>query len=128
MGFGWGMHGASLIDVAAEVLGLEPADLIAELQAGKSIAELAEERGVEPQTIVDAFLADHQERLQEMVDAGWLTQEQADLMLDHMAEEVAEHINEPGLWSPGPDEDCPMFETGQPFGWGRRRGRAFMGR
>lgn len=131
MGSGWGMHGYSLIDAAAEVLGIERADLIAELQAGKSLAELAEERGVEPQAIVDAFLADHEERLQELVDAGRLTQEQADLMLDHMAEEIAERLNEPVLRGPGPHEDCPMFGTGQPtgqsFGWGRRGGRAFAG-
>ncbi len=126
MGAGWGMHGAGLIQVAADVLGMEPADLISELQAGQSIADLADERGIEPQTIIDAFLAKHQAALQQAVRTGWLTQEQANLMLDHMAEEVAEHISEPGLGEHGPDEDCPMFDTGQSSGWGRRGSRAFM--
>jgi len=125
MGPGWGMRGESLIDVAAEVLQMARTDLIAELQAGKSIAELAEARGIEPQTIVDAFLADRREFLLDLVESGRLTQEQADLMLDHMAEEVTERLDEAGLRGPGPYEGCPMFGTGQ-TSQGQRGGRAFM--
>jgi hypothetical protein len=95
----WGGSTNSLVAVAADVLGMEQADLVAELQTGKTIAQVAQERGVDPQTIVDAFIAIRAEILAEAVANGCITQEQADLMLEHLAEEAAEHMNEP--FSPG---------------------------
>jgi len=109
MPFGWGHkgHGGrgmvswmggpenSLINVAAEQLNLEVDDLLAELQDGKSIAEVAESQGVDPQTIADAYIAVRTERLDEAVAEGRITQEQADEMLAHVTEEMAEHLNEP---------------------------------
>ena len=84
----------SLVSVAADVLGMERADLVAELQAGKTIAQVAEGL-VDPQTIVDAFIAIRAEKLAEAVANGCITQEQADLMLEHLAEEAAARVYEP---------------------------------
>jgi hypothetical protein len=53
----WGGSTNSLVAVAADVLGMEQADLVAELQTGKTIAQVAQEQGVDPQTIVGAFIA-----------------------------------------------------------------------
>ena len=89
----------SLVSVAADVLGMEWADLVAELQAGKSIAQVAEGLGVDPQTIVDAFIAIRTEKLAEAVANGCITQEQADLMLEHLAEEATARVYEP--FTPG---------------------------
>jgi len=89
----------SLVSVAADVLGMERADLVAELQAGKTIAQVAEGLDVDPQTIVDAFIAIRAEKLAEAVANGCITQEQADLMLEHLAEEAAARVYEP--FSPG---------------------------
>jgi len=58
-----GISGVSLRSVAAEKLGMELADLLTELQNGKTIAALAEEKGTDTQTIVDAYLAQVQEKL-----------------------------------------------------------------
>src|SRR5512145_1116793 len=71
----------SLLAIAAEQLGMEPTELVAELQAGKTIAELAEAQGVAVDTLVDAVLAAHSEWLTQAVTAGNLTQEQADARL-----------------------------------------------
>ena len=84
----------SMVSVAADVLGMERADLVAELQAGKTIAQVAEGL-VDPQTIVDAFIAIRAEKLAEAVANGCITQEQADLMLEHLAEEAAARVYEP---------------------------------
>ena len=89
----------SLVSVAADVLGMERADLVAEFQAGKTIAQVAEGLGVNPQTIVDAFIAIRTEKLAEAVANGCITQEQADLMLEHLTEEATARVNEP--FSPG---------------------------
>lgn len=91
----WGDSTNSLVTVAADVLGMERADLIAELLTGKTIAQVAQERGVDPQTIVDAFIAIRAEKLAEAVANGCITQEQADLMLEHLAEEATARVYEP---------------------------------
>lgn len=101
-GMGGGMYSLggpnnSLIAVAAEVLGVEPAELVAELQNGVSIADVAAEAGVDVSDIVDAFLAPRAERLQELVDSGRLTQEEADTWLETMASHVADRLDQP--WS-----------------------------
>lgn len=78
-GFGMGFGGYGP-DVLAEALGLEADALYAELQAGKTIAEIAEAQGVELDAIVEAMSAAHAEQLAAAVEAGYLTQEQADAM------------------------------------------------
>jgi polyhydroxyalkanoate synthesis regulator phasin len=86
--------GDSFISVAAEELGMTVQDLVAELQDGKTLANVADEKSVDPQVIVDAFVAQHTERLNEAVAEGRITQEQADSMTQQMTEEVQEHLSE----------------------------------
>ncbi len=65
-------------DWLAEQLGMTVDELQAELDAGKTIAELTEEKGVDLDAVrVEAM----KERLQQAVEDGTLTQEQADWML-----------------------------------------------
>jgi ATPase subunit of ABC transporter with duplicated ATPase domains len=103
--FGRGMFGggtSSLLDILAEQLGLTLDEVVDELSAGISIADLAANHNVDVQVIVDAFLAAHQEALSAAVENGRLTQEQADAMQEHMAEQIAERVNEPWTGSYGP--------------------------
>ncbi len=94
-GFMGGPEG-SLVAVAAEELDMSVQDLIAELQDGKSIADVAGEKGVELQTIADAFLAQLSESLNQAVENGRLTQERADWMLEQAGEKVMEQLE--GTW------------------------------
>jgi len=94
-----GMHGGSMVDTLAETLNMTADEVIAELETGISVAELAAGQGVETQVIVDALLAEREAMLDQAVENGRITQEQADTILEQMAEEIAEHITEP--WSPG---------------------------
>ncbi len=96
---GWGWHGMGLMDALAELTGLEPADLYAELQEGKTLLEVAQAHGISAEELVEAALASRAEVLQQRIEAGYLTQEQADWMLEHMEEEMLEHL-EAGV-SPG---------------------------
>ena len=122
-GGGWGWHGMGLIDALAELTGLEPADLYAELQEGKTLLEVAQAHGVSAEQLVETALAYRAEVLQQRIEAGYLTQEQAGMMLEHMREEMLEHL-EAGV-SPG--FNCGRF-GGQPApntrsgGWGGWRG------
>jgi polyhydroxyalkanoate synthesis regulator phasin len=62
----------------AEQLGMTADELQAELEAGKTIAELAEEKGVD---LDAARIEAMKERIQQAVEDGTITQEQADWML-----------------------------------------------
>jgi hypothetical protein len=88
----WGMRGGSLISVAAEELGTELSELTAKLQEGKSIAEVAEENGVDPQIIADAYLAQVADQLAQAVEDGRITQRQADSMAENVAAMVADQL------------------------------------
>lgn len=102
------------IDATAEATGLTEEEVIAALQSGQTFAEIAEAQGVDPQTIVDALLADRQAVLEQAVADGRLSQEQADWMLEEMAEHLSERLTQP--WAPR------SFGTGW-MGMGMRHGR-----
>lgn len=119
-GWGWGMQGSSLVTVAADVLDLTVEQVVDELSEGISIAQLAANHGTEAQVIVDAFLAERESALDDAIDAGRITQEQADLMLEHMAEQIAERVDEP--WTGGGYGSGMMGQGGCRGGSGNRGG------
>jgi hypothetical protein len=98
-GPGGTMNGRTLLDIVAEQLELTVERVAAELSAGISIAELAENHGVDGQVIVDAFLAERQAALDAAVEAGTFSQEQADLMAANMATTIQRRVEQP--WSAG---------------------------
>ncbi|MFK5582806.1 hypothetical protein [Serinicoccus sp. LYQ131] len=59
------------LDTAAETLGLSTDELVEQLHDGSTLGELADEAGVERQTLVDAILADQEERVTEMLDESF---------------------------------------------------------
>jgi predicted DNA-binding protein YlxM (UPF0122 family) len=88
-GFGWAGGGQwTMFDKAAEALGLTPEELFAELHAGKSLAEIAEEQGVDVETLYDAMNAARgeamQQAIEQAVEDGRITQERADQMLERL--------------------------------------------
>jgi lambda repressor-like predicted transcriptional regulator len=87
----------SLLSITAEKLGMTPDELMAELQAGKSIADVAKEKNVSIETIVEAVLTSRSDRMNQMVTSGQMTQEQADAMLAQMKTHLTEQINVQGL-------------------------------
>ncbi|MGC8874661.1 MAG: hypothetical protein ACP5SI_09500 [Chloroflexia bacterium] len=107
-GFGWGVD---LISVAAEKLGMSASDLVGALRDGKSIAQIAQEKGVDVQTIADAYIAKLEERLKQAVAEGKLGQKMADWMLEQARKQVNDWLEQ--TWS------APF--PGMPRGgrWGR---------
>lgn len=59
-------HRGEGLSPAAEALGLTVDELRTELQAGKSIAQVADDKGVDVQTVIDALVTDATERLEEL--------------------------------------------------------------
>jgi polyhydroxyalkanoate synthesis regulator phasin len=129
---GFGHHGFGFgpgrLSTVAESLGIEEDELRSELADGKTIAEIAEEQGVDVQDVVDDIVAAHRERLDEAVADGDLTQEEADEILAGAEDRVTAFVNGerpdpedlPDL--PGrPDGPGPHHEwRGGPWGHGPR--------
>lgn len=90
-GFGpWGAGGWTMFDATAETLGLTPEQLFAELRAGKNLVGIAEAQGVDLQTVYEtvgaARVETMQAAMQQAVEAGRLSQEQADWLLQGQAQ------------------------------------------
>ena len=91
----WGGPQNSLVAVAAKTIGLDQTALVAELNTGKTIANVAVAHGVAVSKIVDAFIAPHVERMNQMVAAGSITQAQADTYIATMKANITTQLNAP---------------------------------
>jgi uncharacterized protein (DUF433 family) len=84
-----------LIDVTAEELGMENADVLAALREGKSIADIAEEQGGSTEAIIEEFMVRINEVLNVAVENGFLTEEEAARKAENTREHVTNHIDDP---------------------------------
>jgi uncharacterized protein (DUF433 family) len=87
-----GHRGAGLT-AAATALGISEEDLRTALQDGKTIAEVAEEKGVDLQTVIDAMVAEAKTHLADEVESGQITQAQADERLADLDSRITEMVN-----------------------------------
>jgi hypothetical protein len=96
-----------MFDTAAEALSLTPEELFGELHGGKTLDEVAEAQGVDLETLQEALRAEREEAMrqaiEQAVENGDMTQEQADWLLEGLDEGYMPH--------------------GRGFGHGRRGGR-----
>ena len=76
-------------------MGLSPEELRTELQAGKSIADVAAEQGVALTDIENAIIAQVSDKLAEKVANGDLTQEEADARLEEAKSRISERLTQP---------------------------------
>ncbi len=82
-----------IIQSAAEAIGIEPKELVAELKDGKSIADVAAEHSVPLDDVKAQITEDATARLAELVADGKLTQERADQMLQKLADNLDRIVN-----------------------------------
>lgn len=93
-GRGPGGRGGASLETAAKALGISEDDLKAELQDGKTIAEVAKEKGVDKQTVIDALVAEAETRSAEAVKTGKITQAEADEHLEDATERITTMVDE----------------------------------
>ena len=109
---GGGGRGLSLtgLQVAAEKLGMTTDELIAAMQSGKTLEQIAQEKGVDYASIQTAIQenqqAEFRTRIQQAVTDGTMTQEKADWLLEGL---------DKGFIGNGPGGD---FFGGHGFGLG----------
>lgn len=94
--------GKAHLDTAAEAIGIPRSELLAQLEDGKSIAQVAQSKDVDPQKVIDAVVAAVKADLAERVQAGDITQAQADAKAENLAARITELVNREGLPAHGP--------------------------
>jgi len=84
------MHG---IGVAAPYLGLTEAQLEQKLEAGKTLAQVAEDQGKSVDGLIAALKADLKSKLDDAVSAGRLTKAQEDQILEDAGQRISGFVN-----------------------------------
>ncbi|MGV8083460.1 MAG: hypothetical protein AB2L09_07505 [Coriobacteriia bacterium] len=84
--------GGRLIDIVAKLTGKSIDAIVADRQAGKTLAQIAEEDGVSTSAVVDEALKVREQLLAEQVASGRITQEQADAVLEQMQTRLTEQL------------------------------------
>jgi len=97
-GLRFGANGESLVDITAKVTSLKVEDVVKELQAGKTFADVAKANGKTAADLVNTFLADRKAVLDKAVADGRLTQAAADTMLATIKTNVEQHVS--STWEP----------------------------
>ncbi|MFN8633075.1 MAG: hypothetical protein U0893_04410 [Chloroflexota bacterium] len=126
-GVGPGGAGGTMHAAIAAALGMSTDELFAALRSGKTVAQIAQEKGVDFETVVKAALDAHDKALDAQVAAGRLTREQADWMDAHMEANVRAMLS--GQYGPGmgtgrggpatgPGRGGPGMGPGMGPGWG----------
>lgn len=98
------------LESVANLFNMTTADLASQLQQGKTLAQLAKDKGVGEENLIEALLAPHKDRMQYMIQNGYMTQEFADAMLTQMTEVIRTSINAP--YSGAPGYGCGGFGPG----------------
>ena len=84
-------HGVDL-DTAAGVIGVTADELRTQLQAGKTLAQVAQAKGIDQDALVDKLVAAEKTRIAAAVKAGTLTQAQADAKLADLESRVTGQV------------------------------------
>jgi DNA-binding NarL/FixJ family response regulator len=82
---------------AAKALGMTEAELKTELQAGKSIADVAKAKNIDLDTVIAKLTAAFKAHLDEEVKSGEHTQAEADAKLAEFKTRITSMVNAPGL-------------------------------
>ncbi len=85
-----------LVSTAATALGMTPADLKAEIKAGKTVAQVADEHHVDLQKVTDALTAEIDKAIDQAVTSGKIDQARADTMKSKVGPRVQAFLEQGG--------------------------------
>ncbi len=81
---------------AARAIGISKEELRTAVRNGRSIAEVAQSKGVDVQKVIDAIVAEAKDRLAAKVQSGALSQARADQKLANLSQRVTNFVNRTG--------------------------------
>jgi hypothetical protein len=90
--------GFALVEEAAKILNMDEEQLKKQLTEGKSIVEVAADKGVSEAVLTEKLLAARSAKLEEAVKAGKITQERADTIKTTLQSHIGSKLNQKG-WS-----------------------------
>lgn len=118
-GFHKHFHGPfhAKLEAAAEYLGMTQAQLEDALEDGKTLAQVAKDQGKAVDGLVDALVEAAEQKLQDAVEAGRLTEAEKSEMLDGLRDRITDLVNGrfPRLPRPQFHRDGPRFEERPAF-------------
>ncbi len=80
-------------DTVAKVLGLTPAELRTQLQAGKTLSQIATSQGISKDTLIANLVKAAEAKLASAVEAGRITQAQADRIKATLKDRITEQVD-----------------------------------
>ncbi len=89
-------HGHGLGEEIAELVGTDSATLRESLKEGQTLAQIAESNGVDAQTVIDALVGTANERIAAAVEAGKLSEAEAEQKRVEIEERVTTFVHEGG--------------------------------
>lgn len=92
---GFGHHGGGL-DGAADYIGITGEQLRAELESGKTLAQVAKAHGKTADGLIAAMVAAEQKELDAAVTSGRITKAQEDQMVSNLKARITELVNRTG--------------------------------
>jgi hypothetical protein len=92
-GLKMGQNQGSMSTNVAEFLGISQEDLQAARQSGKSMVQIAADKGISEQQLADYVIGQRSDWLDQLVSDGRITQEQADQRIQQMTKQVTENLN-----------------------------------
>lgn len=112
----------------AGVLGLTQTDLSNQLNAGKTLAQIALEKNVSAATLVDAIIAPYADQLASQLKYGYITQVQSQALLDAARQQAGNLLSQNLSVNQGSDNGYPGYgycggymmggAYGAGYGWG----------
>jgi hypothetical protein len=95
--FGGFLHAVkSVLNAAAEVIGISEDEVIAGLREGKSLVEIADENGVDRDELKDGLIEKLTEAIEQAEANGRITSQQADRLQSALEEHIDEVIDHEG--------------------------------
>lgn len=109
-----------------DLLGIDPTDLMTQLQNGSTIAQIAEANGVAVDEVIGSLVTEATARLDSAVTDGKVTQAQADEAVTSITQRITDMVNGTmplGERGPGPDGNRFGPDGGHRGGFGPDGGR-----
>jgi hypothetical protein len=104
-------HVAISLDIVAETIGIERSALVDALADGQTIAEVAADSGTDAGAVIDALVAAHDSKLDQLVADGSITAEEAAERAAEAVDRITDLVNGEIEFRQG---FRPLPETGEP--------------